>query len=145
MPESTLAAFSPASTIASAAPGRIMSVASTKSECSTRGSGGTPSFFGPSASLTMYLAGPLSFPTAGMGDAYAELRARGERGEALEPAHAQDLVRDQHVRDAALHERLGLRHLLAEHPDRASRDLAFRDRRAVVRLVVRAHAHAPRD
>ncbi len=78
-------------------------------------------------------------------DADADLRALGERGEALELARADDLVRDQHVRDAALHERLGLRHLLAAHPDRASRDLAFRDLRAFVRLGVRAHAHAPRD
>jgi len=45
MPESTLEAFSPASTIATSAEGRLITVLSTNSECSKRGSGAAHSFF----------------------------------------------------------------------------------------------------
>ncbi len=75
-------------------------------------------------------------------DADADARALRERGEALELARAHDFIRDQHVADAALDHRLGLRHLLAAHAHRAGRDLALADFGALVGLGVRAHPHA---
>src|SRR5262249_4111367 len=54
--------------------------------------------------------------------------------------HPHDLVRHQHVGDAARDQRLGLAHLLRAHADRARRDLPLRDLGALVALRVRAQS-----
>jgi hypothetical protein len=85
---------------------------------------------------------------AGGGDRLRRVEAERHRGvarerrEAAQLVRADDLVADEHVPHAAVHQRLGLADLLAALPDRAERDLLQRDRRALVRLGVRAQAHA---
>src|SRR5207237_9107562 len=54
---------------------------------------------------------------------------------------ADDLVADEHIVDAAVDERFGLRHLLAARAHGAQRELALGDLRALVRLRMRPHAH----
>ena len=49
--------------------------------------------------------------------------AARQRGQPVELARARHLVGDEHVADAAGDHHLGLRHLLAAHPDRAERHL----------------------
>src|SRR5258706_13666120 len=78
----------------------------------------------------------------GVIDADADLCATRKRGDALELVRADHLVGDEHIGDAALHHRLGLRNLLAAHADRAGGDLALRDLGSLVRLGVRAYANA---
>ena len=65
---------------------------------------------------------------------HAHARALRERREAREFLRADDLVADHHVGHAAVHQRLGLRHLLAAHADRAALHLDQRDLRALVAL-----------
>ena len=59
-------------------------------------------------------------------------------------AHADHLVADQNVAHAAAHQRFGLADLLAALADGAGGDLLQRDRRALVRLRMRAQPHARR-
>ena len=67
-----------------------------------------------------------------------------ERRQAAQLLRIHHLVADQHVADAAAHQRLGLADFLAALADGAGGDLLSRDRRALVRLRVRAQAHAGR-
>ena len=60
-----------------------------------------------------------------------------ERDEAPQFLAADDLVRDEHVRDPALDHRLGLADLLNAHADGAERDLLQRDDRTFVGLGMR--------
>ena len=75
-------------------------------------------------------------------DAQADLRALGQRSEPRRLAVVDDLVGQQHVIDPGGDERFGLGHRLAAHADRAGLDLTMGDRRALVRLAVRAQRDA---
>ena len=77
--------------------------------------------------------------------AHAELCAFRQRRQSLELLRPDDFVRHQHVRDAALDHRFGLRHLLAAHAHRAGGNLPLADFRALVGFRVRPHAHPPGD
>ena len=65
-----------------------------------------------------------------------------QRRQPVELAGADDLVRDEHIRYAAEHHRLGFRNLLAAQADRAQRHLLEADHRRFVGLGMRAKAHA---
>src|SRR2546423_385616 len=64
-----------------------------------------------------------------------------QRREARQFRLADDLVRYEHITDAAVDQRLRFRDLLAADADRAMGDLALGDLRTLVRLRMRAHAH----
>ena len=72
-------------------------------------------------------------------DADSEMGAAGKRGEARDLRCADDLVADQDVLHAALHQRLGLGHFLAAHADRAGGNLAPGDVGRLVGLGVCPH------
>ena len=72
---------------------------------------------------------------------HSDFRLAGKAREPRDLASSHDLVRDEHVGDAAGHQRLGLAHLLRAHADRAGGDLPARDLRALMTLRVRAEPH----
>ena len=78
----------------------------------------------------------------GIVDAHADLGAARQRRQPVELGRARHLVGDQHVADAALHQHLGFRHLLAAHADRAEFHLPGRDDGRLVRLGMRTQPHA---
>ncbi len=71
-------------------------------------------------------------------DQHTDFRRARKSREAVELAHAHDLVGDEHVADAGGDERLGLADFLATNADRAARHLQLRDLRTLVTLGVRA-------
>ena len=77
-------------------------------------------------------------------EAQRDRRILRERGKAAQLAITDDLIAHQDVRHAAAHQRFRLADLLHALADRALRDLPQRDRRRLVRLGMRAHAHAGR-
>ena len=77
-------------------------------------------------------------------EAQRDRRILCERGKAAQLAITDDLVAHQDVLHAAAHQRFRLADLLHALADRAVRDLAQRDRRRLVGLGMRAHAHAGR-
>src|SRR5205823_791739 len=60
-------------------------------------------------------------------DAYADMRALRELGEARDLLRADDLVADEHICDAAIDERFGFRDFLAANAHGAHRELALGD------------------
>src|SRR6266571_3188868 len=77
----------------------------------------------------------------GIVDADADLSPSRELREPRDLLRADHFVRNQHVADAALDHRLGLRHLLAADADRARGNLAPGNLGAFVRLGVWTHAN----
>ena len=72
----------------------------------------------------------------------ADLGLAGQRRQPLELGGAGDLVGDEHVANAAGDHHLGLRHLLAAHPDGAERHLPRGNVGRLVRLGMRPQANA---
>ena len=73
--------------------------------------------------------------------AHPDMRDMRQRHQPPQFLSADDLIGDEHVRDAAIDHRLGLADLLHANPDRTPRHLLQRDDRAFMGLGVRAQAH----